>query len=144
MIRVPDNTRKQDQDDPPRPSHVYWNGNMWYVAQVVNGETKYYGYYKTLREAINRRDTLVQEGVITSRAGKHRIKNFQNRYIYKHKDKYYLKKVVNKQPEHFGTFNTLEEARQERDFLESINWDYTNMDNGITRWGGYDYDKTKP
>lgn len=139
MIRI--TNKPQKKDDPPRPSHVYWNGNMWYVAQVVNGETRRYGYYKTLREAINRRDQLIQNGTIHNRRGRP-IKNFQNRYIYKHKDKYYLKKVVNKQPEHFGTFNTLEEAQRERDYLESIQCDYTNMDNGITRWGGYDYDKT--
>lgn len=140
MIRITNKPRKKD--DPPRPSHVYWNGTRWYVAQVVNGETKYYGYYKTLREAIQRRDQLIQNGIITDRRGRP-IKNFQNRYIYKHKDKYYLKKVVNKQSEHFGTFNTLEEAQRERDYLESIHWDYTNMDKDINRWGGYEYDQTR-
>ena len=140
MIRI--TNKPQKKDDPTRPSHVYWNGTRWYVAQVVNGETRRYGYYKTLREAIQRRDQLIQNGTITVRRGRP-IKNFQNRYIYKHKDKYYLKKVVNKQSEHFGTFNTLEEAQQERDFLESLNWDYSNMDRDISRWGGYEYDQTR-
>lgn len=140
MIRI--TNKPQKKDDPPRPSHVYWNGTKWYVAQVVNGETRRYGYYKTLREAVTRRDQLIQNGTITARRGRP-IKNFQNRYIYKHKDKYYLKKVVNKQSEHFGTFNTLEEAQQERDYLESINWDYANMDRDINRWGGYEYDQTR-
>ena len=126
MIRITNKPRKND--DPPRPSHVYWNGTRWYVAQVVNGETKYYGYYKTLQEAIKVRNNLVKQGIITNRKGQHRIKNYQDRYVHKDGKKYTISKVVNGKQEYFGVYHSYEEAIRERDYLESIEWDYSNME----------------
>lgn len=142
MIRVPDNTRKEVEHD-PRPSNIYWNGNKWYISQVIHGNREYYGTYKTLTEATEKRNQLAQQGIIKERRGQHRIRNHKDRYIYEYHGRYYLKKVVNKKQQHFGVFNTLEEAREERDYLESINWDYSNMDNGVMKWGGYEYDETR-
>lgn len=111
-----------------RPTNVYWNGNKWYIAQIVNGEAKYYGTYKTLQEAIKVRNNLVKQGIITNRKGQHRIKNYQDRYVHKDGKKYTISKVVNGKQEYFGVYHTYEEAIRERDYLESIQWDYGNMD----------------
>lgn len=111
-----------------RPSHVYKNGKSYYVSQVKKGIRKYYGTYPTLEEAVQRRNQLVREGVIKDKRGHHRIKNYNNRYIYPTNGKYRILKVVNKQQEDFGICSTLEEARVERDYLERIGWDYTNME----------------
>ena len=109
------------------PSHVYKSGNRYCVSQTINKKRRYYGYFKNLKEAIHLRNQLVQQGVIHDKRGHHRIKNYNNRYIYPSNGKYRITKVVNKQQESFGMYTTLQEAREERDYLESIDWDYSNM-----------------
>ena len=111
------------------PSNVYQCRNRYWVAQQVNGENKVYGWYDTREEAIQHRNQLVQKGVITNRVGKHRIKNYENRYIQKtHSNKYRIQKKIDGVIQHFGVFSTISEAREERDYLESIGWDYSEME----------------
>lgn len=121
---------KSDRD---LPSHVYQTRNRYFVAQYVNKERVVYGRYDTREEAIQRRNQLIHDGVIQDRKE-------ENRYISKKNRGYFIQKNINGVVEYFGMFRTLEDAREERDFLESIDWDYSNMDKGITRWGGYEYD----
>lgn len=110
------------------PSNIYKRGNKYIVSQVQNKKKHHYGTYNTLEEAIQKRNKLAEQGIIKELRGKHRIRNHEDRYIYKYNTRYYIRKVVNKKQEHFGVFNTMEDAREERDFLESIGWDYSNMD----------------
>ena len=45
-------------------------------------------------------------------------RNTYNRYIYKNSGEHYsIKKTINGKPEHYGTYPSLEEARQVRDKL---------------------------
>ena len=117
------------KQDRKLPSNVYQCRNRYWVAQQVDGEKKVYGWYDTREEAIQHRNQLVREGVITSRVGKHRIKNYENRYIQKtHSNKYRIQKKIDGVIQHFGVFHTISEAREERDYLERIGWDYSEME----------------
>lgn len=109
------------------PSYVYQLRNRYYVAQTVNKEQIIYGRYDTREEAVQRRNQLVNDGVIKHRRGKHRIKNYEDRYLTNKKGRYYIQKCIDGKITHFGILNSLEEARRERDYLESIEWDYGNM-----------------
>lgn len=110
------------------PSNVYKRRNKYIVSQVHNKKKHIYGTYNTLEKAIQKRNKLAEQGIIKELRGKHRIRNHEDRYIYKYNTRYYIRKVVNKKQEHFGVFKTLHEARQERDYLEQIEWDYSNME----------------
>lgn len=109
------------------PSFVYKNNKKYCVCQQVNGRKKYYGTYLDLDDAIQLRDKLVSEGVIKSRVGLHRLRG-DTRYITHYDGRYCIYKNVDGRQEYFGSFKTLEEAMMERDYLESIDWDYSNME----------------
>lgn len=116
------------KQDRKLPSYVYRHWNRYEVSQVVNGEKRLYGRYNTPEEAIHKRNQLVEDGTIRPRQGQHRIKNYDDRYIHKRGSVYRIGKKVDGRMEHFGVFKSLEDAREERDYLESIDWDYGNMD----------------
>ena len=86
----------------------------------------YYGEYDTLEEAIRERDKQAKNGwKIPSR----------KRKPYKHqKHLYAIHKTPNgtftiqKQGVHYGTYKTLEDAIEERDWLIENNWNYDNID----------------
>lgn len=110
------------------PSNVYQTHNRYYVAQTVNYERIVYGRYDTPEEAIERRNQLVQEGTIIEHNGKHRIKNYEDRYITKKSNTMYqIMKWYEGELQYFCVFHSLKVAREERDFLERIGWDYGNM-----------------
>lgn len=92
--------------------------NKWCVVQHI-----YFGYYDTLEEAIRERDLLIKDGMLVPK-----VQQRDTRYIRRVKGKYRIQKNINGKMEYFGTFNTLDDARDERDYLESIDWDYSNME----------------
>lgn len=111
------------------PSYVYKHGNQYYVQQWEGGKLKTYGKFRTADEAIQHRNKLVKQGTIKPRLGVHKIKYYPDRYIIKTPaNTYAILKRHNGKNEHFGTYNTLEDAREERDYWESIGWDYDNME----------------
>ena len=108
---------------------MYKLHSLYYVQRQKGGKLIIYGKFRKHEEAIQLRNKLIQEGTLKERRGKHRIKDWQNRYIKKtYNGKYAVQKQVNGEYQHFGTYKTLEDARDERDYLESIGWDYDNMD----------------
>lgn len=106
------------------PSYVYKELNKYVVKQ----KGKVYGRFKDKGQAISLRNKLVHNGTIVRLQGRHRIKNWEDRYIQYRNGKYYINKQVGKRFEYFGVYKTIEEARSERDYLESIAWDYSNME----------------
>ena len=99
-------------------SFVYKKGDKWGIKQQL-----YFGTYDTLEEALEKRDQLLKEGELVSK-----MKKKDTRHInMTNTGKYVIRKMINGKIEHFGTFNTLEDAIDERDYLESIDWDYENM-----------------
>ena len=111
------------------PSNVYKHHNKYYVQQQVNHQLIRYGSFKERADAIQLRNKLIQDGTLKERWGKHRIKDWNKRYIYETQDgKYSIQKQVNGEYCSFGVWNTLEDAIDERNYLESIGWDYDNME----------------
>lgn len=111
------------------PSYVYKQGNRYWVTQKVGTKHKIYGKFGTKEEAIQYRNKLIENGTIKSRLGLHKIKYYPDRYIKKTPaGTYVITKRCNGKSEHFGTYKTLEDARDERDYMESIGWDYDNME----------------
>ncbi len=41
--------------------YIYWNGFNFYIKKKINGRIKYYGTFKTLDEAIDKRDELIEK-----------------------------------------------------------------------------------
>ena len=87
--------------------------------------------FDTLKEAIDFKNKMIKEGVINpqSKPTGRPIKDYQNRYISKNvSGNWYIRKKVGGKICGFGTYHSLEDAREERDYLESIDWDYDNME----------------
>ena len=40
--------------------YVYRKNNGFIIQKKINGELKYYGYFKTLKEALKKRDELIK------------------------------------------------------------------------------------
>ena len=103
------------------PSNVYKKRKRYYVQQQVDHKRIRYGSFKERADAIQLRNKLIQDGTLKERRGKHRIKDWNMRYIHQtHNGKYSIHKQVNGEFTHFGTFKTIENAIDERDYLESI------------------------
>lgn len=60
------------------------------------------------------------------------IRNPEMKYIEKIRGKYHIHRINNDtgKLEHYGTFNTLEDAQKERDLLVSCNWDWNLICDG--------------
>ena len=96
-----------------------------YIVQLKRG-------FSTLHEAQEYKNQLRQHGLLKKARTGRPIKHHENRYIYtcKHPNgtSYVIQKMINGKIQHYGTYRNLQDAREERDFLESIDWDYSNMD----------------
>ncbi len=105
--------------------HIYRQHRKYRVVQ----NNTLYGSFGTLKEAVECHERLIREGVIKK---KHRGRPFSrksDRYISRSRNgNYRIQKSVHGVKGHYGTFKTIEEAREERDYLESIEWDYDNME----------------
>ena len=86
----------------------------------------YYGEYDTLEEAILERDKQEKEGwQIPPRKRKEYTWNKPKRYIHESKTGKY---IIKRNGQHYGTWNTLQDAVDERDWLIENNWNYDNID----------------
>ena len=100
-------------------TYIYPSRNKYVIRKTIYGKRKYYGTFETLQEARKYRDFLVDHAWNT----KYIKKNYNiNRYIKKHRKKYYISKRIDGKDVYFGTFETLQEAREYRDFLEEHDW----------------------
>ena len=104
--------------------YVYKNHNKYYVVYHKKNIAK----CDSEEEAIKERDRLINEGKIIPQRRGRKPRCEEDRYIRRVKGKYTLQKSINGKTEYFGTFKTLEEARSERDLLESINWKWEDVD----------------
>lgn len=108
--------------------------NTKYIVRQPNGKYKihrwdeHYGTYNSFSEAIEARKQLNANNWDKSIVKYWNVKDNIDRYIQPSGDKYRIQKHINGVRIHFGTCNTLEEARAERDFFESINWDWDMLD----------------
>lgn len=110
--------------------YIYKMDNKYCIYKMLNGRQKYFGRFKTLDEAIEYREFLIAHdwnlqykkrcppGSSICSCDKK-----SNKYIYKNGKKYGVFKFIKGKLVYFGVFNTIEDARQYRNFLMDHNWD---------------------
>lgn len=119
--------RKYKKPHKNAEKYIYKFGKSYYVMKFK----KYFGSYETLEDAKEARDKFEKNGwdSTTINYSRKRWKWDRTRpkitkHIYPtHSNKY----AISKNNEYYGTFNTLEEAIEERDLLEKYHWDYCEM-----------------
>lgn len=106
-----------------------------YLQRMSNGRYQikynhtYYGTYDTYKEAVQKRNQLIEHNWDKTLITLERGKDNPDRYITKTKsNSYALVKMVDGEHVHFGTYASLSDAREDRDFWESINWDFDLLD----------------
>ena len=106
--------------------YVYRRYNKYHVVQNRKTLTT----ASTPDEAIILKEQLIREGIIKPKLrGPYPNRNPHNRHITKTSSgTYTIRKRLHGKFEHFGTYKTIEDAREERDYLENIGWDYDNME----------------
>ena len=105
-------------------TYIQRKENKYRIQKKKGKNNEWYGSYISLDEAITFRDKLIahdwnkeyfEELYKTSTY-------IRNKYIIKDKGKYAVVRVYKHHQRWYGHYNTLEEARKRRDYLESINW----------------------
>ncbi len=82
-----------------------------------------------IEDALKLKQQLFQQGVIRPKLSGPQRNSYENRYIHTTlSGTYQIRKSVNGEYTTFGTYKTIEAARDERNYLESIDWDYSNME----------------
>ena len=94
---------------------------LYFIQKCINGEMKYFKSFKSLKEAVDFRDKLIETNWRDNEQLK--IEELDDiRYIYLVGNSFRLKKCINGKIRHFGMFKTLEEAIKARDELIKNNW----------------------
>ena len=101
--------------------YIRKRNGLYYIQKHINGELKCFNGSKSLKEAVELRDKLIENNWRDN--GQLGITELDDtRYIYSSGKSFMLKKSVNGKSKHFGTFKTLEEAIKARDELIMNNW----------------------
>lgn len=105
--------------------YVYRTFNKYRVVQ----NSKTLATASTPDEAIILKEQLIREGIIKPKLVGVQGKPYSLRYIRRTPQGHYqINKWIEDRQFCFGTYKTLEDAREERDYLEQIDWDYDNME----------------
>lgn len=104
-----------------RPNkYIYKKGNYYNIYKYIGKECYFYGKYKNIDEARRHRDFLVEHNWDIQ----YQIRPDKSMQYIRYLDgKYRIYKTINKICHYYGTFNTIEEAREYRDFLIEHEWD---------------------
>ena len=101
--------------------YIYKRNGLYFIQKHINGELKCFKSSKSLKETVEFRDKLIENNWRDN--GQLGIVELDdNRYIYSVNNSFQLKKYINGENRHFGTFKTLEEAIKARDELIKNNW----------------------
>lgn len=97
------------------------------IREWLQYKQKTCGFYNIKSEAeervkfLKKHDWDLKHSKIT---GRRNYTGNELKYIYKSHDTYQIHKILDGSIYHFGTFNSLDEAKKERDLLIKCNWDY--------------------
>lgn len=106
------------------PRNIYRNKNGTYVIQKqIHGERRYFGSFKSLKQAVRVKNQLEQEGWKQSVKPENNHRELP-RYVYKLNSGY----ILIKNNESYGVFKNLEDALAEKSLLIDHNWDYDYID----------------
>lgn len=101
--------------------YIYKRNGLYFIQKHINGELKCFKSSKSLKETVEFRDKLIENNWRDN--GQLGIVELDdNRYIYSVNNSFQLKKHINGENRHFGTFKTLEEAIKARNELIVNNW----------------------
>ena len=101
--------------------YIRKRNGLYFIQKHINGELKCFKCSKSLKEAVEFRDKLIENNWRDD--GQLGIEELDDtRYIYLVGKSFQLKKCINGKTKHFGTFKTLEEAIKARDELIKNNW----------------------
>ena len=101
--------------------YIYKRNGLYFIQKHINGELKCFKSSKSLKETVEFRDKLIENNWRDN--GELKIEELDdNRYIYSVNNSFQLKKYINGENRHFGTFKTLEEAIKARNELIMNNW----------------------
>ena len=101
--------------------YIYKRNGLYFVQKHINGGLKCFKSSKSLKETVEFRDKLIENNWRDN--GQLGIVELDdNRYIYSVNNSFQLKKYINGETKHFGTFKTLEEAIKARNELIMNNW----------------------
>ena len=101
--------------------YIRKRNGIYFIQKHINGELKCFTGSKSLKEAIEFRDKLIENNWRDD--GQLGIEELDDtRYIYRVGKSFQLKKYINGKTKHFGSFKTLEEAIKARNELIMNNW----------------------
>ena len=101
--------------------YIRKRNGVYFIQKHINGEFKCFKCSKSLKETLEIRDKLIENNWCDN--GQLGIVELDdNRYIYSVNNSFQLKKYINGENRHFGTFKTLEEAIKARNELIMNNW----------------------
>ena len=102
-------------------------GNNWRIDKNINAKKYYFGTYSTIEDAILMRDYFENKG--WENCLNERLKHGNHpKYISGNSKKgYEVRKIIDGECNHFGTFHDLETAKQEVELCKKANWDYETL-----------------
>ena len=101
--------------------YIQKRNGSYFIQKHINGEFKCFKCSKSLKETVEIRDKLIENNWrYYEQLGI--VELDDNQYIYHVGKSFQLKKYINGENRHFGTFKTLEEAIKARDELIKNNW----------------------
>ena len=101
--------------------YIQKRNGVYFIQKHINGEFKCFKCSKSLKETVEIRDKLIENNWrYYEQLGI--VELDDNQYIYPVGKSFQLKKYINGENRHFGTFKTLEEAIKARDELIMNNW----------------------
>ena len=93
------------------------------VGKHIKDRTHYYGFFRTLEEAIEYRDFIVNKGWSSNHKFHKPLQNIRKTIH----GTYQVYKMINGVNTYFGTYNSLEEAKEVRRLVEKYNGDWDLM-----------------
>lgn len=120
---ISDNSKNKEDDK--NTKFIKKIGQKYMIYKTINSETKFYGSFDNLDDAIKRRDELVADNwglefddiPLPGRKGKY------GKYIIFHDGVFKISKFLDGKQRYIGLFKTVEEAIKYRNLLIENNWD---------------------
>lgn len=105
-------------------SYIQHKGNKYRIQKSIHDNNIWFGSYSSLDEAITFRDKLIQHNwnIEYFKELYKTSTTYRNRYIVKDKGQYSVLRTYEHHTRKYGRYDTIEEARRRRDYLERIGW----------------------
>ncbi len=118
-------TDDSKKDDEKNTKFIKKIGQKYMIYKTINAETKFYGSFDNLDDAMKKRDELVADNwgldfddiPLPGRKGKY------GKHIIFHEGVFKINKFLEGKQRYIGTFKTVEEAIKYRDLLIENDWD---------------------